>query len=145
MAKTTGKIKAGIRMLYMDGVLVGCSTANGLSITNEQIADSCKDGSAVPPTTYEVGAQDWNFTADVTARFDDPNQYSALAAAAVAQTTHTWAFATVDTSDESIHDDDPYWQGEGFISSFQETANAGEFMVVSVTITPTGSLYLFNT
>ena len=77
MAKTTGKISGNIRMLYMDNVLVGCTTANGFSGTNEQIETTCKDGTNPPPRTYESGAQDASFTGDMIVRFDDANQYSA--------------------------------------------------------------------
>ena len=116
MAKTTGKISGNIRMLYMDNVLVGCTTANGFSGTNEQIETTCKDGTNPPPRTYESGAQDASFTGDMIVRFDDANQYSALAAAFKDATEHTWKLATTNV-------DDPYWQFDGKISSFQETAN----------------------
>lgn len=138
MAKTTGKISGNIRMLYMDDVLVGCTTANAFSGTNETIETTCKDGTNPPPRTYEAGAQDASITADIIVKFDDANQYSALAAAFKAATEHTWKLASVNT-------DDPYWQFDGKVTSFNETANLNTPMSVSLTITPTSAVYLFNT
>ena len=137
MAKTTGKIKGNIRMLYMDGNMVGCSTSNGLSGTNETVEDSCKDGSETPARTFQPGIQDWSFTGSFIAKFDDPNQYSKLAVAWKNQTTHTWQFA-----DEN--EDNPYWQGEGIISSFNENAEQGAPLTIDITISPRGPLKLFN-
>lgn len=138
MAKTTGKISGNIRMLYMDDVLVGCTTANGMTGSNEQIETTCKDGTNPPPRTYESGVQEASLTADMIVRFDDANQYSKVAAAWVAATEHTWKLATPNA-------DDPYWQVDGKISQFNETGNLNSPLTVSITISPTGKMYLFNT
>lgn len=138
MAKTTGKIKGNIRMLYMDGNMVGCSTSNGLTLNNETVEDSCKDGSETPPRTYQAGVQEWSFSATVVVKFDDANQYSKLAAAAIAQTEHEWTFG-----DENS--DNPYWEGPGIISAFTENAEQNSPLTVDITISPRGSLHLFNT
>lgn len=138
MAKTTGRVSANIRMLYMDDVLVGCATTNGMSGTNEQIPTTCKDGTNPPPVTYEAGAQDATFNGDFIVRFDDANQYSAMSAAFVGATEHTWKLATTNT-------DDPYWQFDGKITSFTETAGINTPLTFSVTISKTSALYLFNT
>lgn len=122
----------------MDDVLVGCATTNGMSGTNEQIPTTCKDGTNPPPVTYEAGAQDASFSGDFIVRFDDAGQYSAMAAAFVAATEHTWKLATTNT-------DDPYWQFDGKITSFSETAGINAPLTFSVTISKTSALYLFNT
>lgn len=138
MAKTTGKISGNIRMVYMDNVLVGCTTDNGFTLTNETIESSCKTGDNPPPRTYEPGVQDWTLDFTLMVRFDDSNQYSAVAAAAKNATTHTWKIATSNS-------DDPYWQGQGFISSFGETAPQGSMLTAPVTVSPKGELFLLNT
>lgn len=138
MAKTTGKIKGNIRLLYMDDVLVGCMTANALTLNNETIESTCKTGDDPPPRTYESGIQDWSMSGTLMVQFDDANQYSAMAAAAKGATQHTFKFATSNS-------DDPYWQGVGFVSQFNENANLNEMMTADITISPKGSLYLFNT
>jgi len=138
MAKTTGKISGNIRMVYMDDVLVGCTTDNGLQINNETIESTCKTGVNPPPRTYEAGVQDWSMNFTLMVKFDDENQYSAIAEAAKNADTHTWRFATPNT-------DDPYWEGEGFISSFGEAAPQGGMLTAPVTVSPRGELKLFNT
>ena len=122
----------------MDNVLVGCTTANGFSGSNEQIETTCKDGTNPPPRTYESGAQDASITADMIVRFDDDNQYSKVAAAWGAATEHTWKLATPNS-------DDPYWQFDGKVSQFNETGNLNSPLTVSITVTPTGPVYLRNT
>jgi hypothetical protein len=77
-------------------------------------------------------------TGTFNTRYDDANQYSALAAAAKVATQHTWKFG-------SSNVDDPYWQGEGFISSFNEVANQGATATVDITISPMDEIFLFNT
>lgn len=138
MAKTTGKIKGNIRMLYMDDTLVGCTTANGMDGSNEVIEDTCKTGAATPPRTYQLGAQDATMTGEMIVKFDDENQYSAVAAAFAGQTEHTWKLATANA-------DDPYWQMDGVVSAFSESANLNTPLTASFTISPTGPLYFFNT
>lgn len=138
MAKTTGKISGNIKFLYMDDVLVGCATANGLTLTNETVEDTCKDGNNPPTQTFQAGIQSWSMTGTFTVRFDDPNQYSAVTEAAVGATIHTWKFATANA-------DDPYWQGDGFISSFSEAANINSPHTFDITISSTSAIYLFNT
>lgn len=143
MAKTTLPVSGNILMLYMgadagSAALVGCSTANGFSLTNEQLETTCKDGTNPPPRTYVSGVQEWGMTGTFNVRYDDANQFSALAAAAKDATQRTFLFASTNT-------DDPYWQGDGFISSFNIVANQGAVATVDVTISPLGAIYLFNT
>lgn len=138
MAKTTGKIKGNIRMLYMDDILVGCTTANALTVNNEQVESTCKTGDDPPPRTYESGVQDWSMSGTLMVRFDDANQYSRMAAAAKAATEHTFKFATPNA-------DDPYWQGVGFLTEFSETGSLNEMMTADFSVSPKGSIYFFNT
>lgn len=138
MAKTTGKIKSNIRLLYMDDVLIGCMTDNTFGLTNEVIEDSCKTGDDPPPRTYQAGLQEATLGGTMIVKFDDANQYSRVAAAAVGQTEHTWKLATPNA-------EDPYWQVDGLIGQFDETANFNTPLTAAISISPTGPVYLFNT
>lgn len=138
MAKTTGKISGNIRFLYMDDVLIGCATSNAISINNETVEDTCKDGNNPPVQTFQAGIQSWSMTGSFITKFDDANQYSAVTEAVVSADEHTFKMATSNT-------DDPYWQGQGFISAFNETGNINSAMTFDITVSSRGTLYLFNT
>lgn len=136
MAVTAGTISGNGVLVYLEGSAIGCTTGGTLTITNNQIETTCKDdGGAV---TYAAGSQDWNIQVDGNTKLDAPVGLQALAELSMSKATVTVRMATSNTTD------DPYFEGDAFVSSFTWTNPVNAPSTYSVTFSPRGPLSLFN-
>jgi hypothetical protein len=136
MAVTAGTISGNGVLVYLDGTAIGCTTGGTLTITNNQIETTCKDNDGA--VTYAAGSTDWNIQVDGNTKLDAPVGLQALAELAMNKSTVTVRMATSNTTD------DPYFEGEAFVSSFTWTNPVNAPSTYSATFTPRGPLYLFN-
>jgi predicted secreted protein len=136
MAVTAGTISGNGVLVYLEGTAIGCTTGGTLTITNNQIETTCKDNDGA--ITYAAGSQDWNIQVDGNTKLDAPVGLQALAELAMSKETVTVRMATSNTSD------DPYFEGDAFVSSFSWTNPVNAPSTYSVTFTPRGPLSLFN-
>lgn len=136
MAVTAGTISGNGVLVYLDGVEIGCTTGGTLTITNNQIETTCKDNNGA--VTYAAGSQDWNIQVDGNTKLDAPVGLQALAELAMSKETVTVRMATSNTVD------DPYFEGEAFVSSFNWTNPVNAPSTYSATFSPRGPLSLFN-
>lgn len=144
MPYTVGKVKGNYTdILFGDGAdpevftqLCGINT-RGLNITYSTAFETedwdCQDPEAQAQTIREVGAQDWSITG--SGLF---NRSQAAALRELLGTTPRWRFASGEPAGDAI--DDGYWEGPGFISSWEESGNNGEWKTISLTITGNGLL-----
>lgn len=136
MAITAGTISGNGILVYVAGTAIGCTTGGTLTITNNQIETTCKDDDGA--VTYAAGSQDWNIQVDGNTKLDAPVGLPALATLAMSKATVTVRMATANTTD------DPYFEGAAFVSAFTWTNPVNGTSTYSVTFTPRGPLYLFN-
>jgi hypothetical protein len=145
MAYTTGRLKGNYAdIMFGDGAtpsenftqLCGINT-RGLTITYasafEQTDYDCEDPEAPAQVVRDVGAQDWSISGS---GLYNRSQMAALRA--LLGSDQNWRFRLDEPTGETI--DDGYWQGPGFISSFEITGNDGSYTAVSLTITGKGQL-----
>jgi hypothetical protein len=137
MALTAGTISGNGVLVYVDDEAIGCTTGGTLTITNNQVETTCKDNDGA--VTYAPGSQDWNIQVDGNTKLDAPVGLQRLAELAMTKETVTVRMATSNTAD------DPYFEGEAFISSFTWTNPVNAVSTYSVTFSPRGPIYLFNT
>jgi predicted secreted protein len=136
MALTAGTISGNGVLVYLEGTAIGCTTGGTLTITNNTVETTCKDDDGA--VTFAPGSQDWNIQVDGNTKFDAPVGLPALAELAMNKATVTVRMATSNTTD------DPYFEGEAFVSSFTWTNPVNATSTYSVTFSPRGSLSLFN-
>lgn len=136
MAITAGTISGNGVLVYLDGTAIGCTTGGTLTITNNQIETTCKDEDGA--VTYAAGSQDWNIQVDGNTKLDAPVGLPALAELAMSKETVTVRMATANTVD------DPYFEGDAFVSSFSWTNPVNAPSTYSVTFSPRSALHLFN-
>lgn len=136
MAVTAGTISGNGVLVYLDGTAIGCTTGGTLTITNNQVETTCKDNDGA--VTYAAGSQDWNIQVDGNTKLDAPVGLQALAELAMSKETVTVRMATANTVD------DPYFEGDAFVSSFSWTNPVNAPSTYSVTFSPRGALSLFN-
>ena len=136
MAITAGTISGNGVLVYLDGTAIGCTTGGTLTITNNQVETTCKDDDGA--VTYAAGSQDWNIQVDGNTKLDAPVGLPALAELAMSKDTVTVRMATANTVD------DPYFEGDAFISSFTWTNPVNAPSTYSVTFSPRSALHLFN-
>jgi hypothetical protein len=136
MAITAGTISGNGVLVYVGGTAIGCTTGGTLTITNNQIETTCKDDDGA--ITYTAGSQDWNIQVNGNTKLDAPVGLPALAELAKSKATVTVRMATANTVD------DPYSEGEAFVSSFTWDNPVNAPSTYSVTFSPRGPLYLFN-
>lgn len=144
MAYTTARVKGNYTdLLFGDGAdpevftqLCGLNNFT-LSITYATAFEAedydCTDPEAVAQTLREVGAQDWTMTG--SGLF---NRAQMDALRALLGNSQNWRFRSDEPAGDAI--DDGWWQGLGFISSWEETGNKGEWKQLSVTVTGAGLL-----
>lgn len=144
MAYTTGRVKGNYTdILFGSGAdpevftqLCGINS-RGLQITYASAFEGtdwdCADPEATGQTLREVGAQDWSITGS---GYFNRTQMTALRA--LHGNSQQWRFASDEPTGDNL--DDGFWQGPGFISSWEETGNDGEYKQISLTITGTGLL-----
>lgn len=144
MAYTVGKVKGNYTdIMFGNGAdpevftqLCGINT-RGLNITYSSAFETedwdCADPDAKAQTIREVGAQDWSITG--SGLF---NRTQMAALRDLHGVTQNWRFASGEPASENI--DEGYWGGLGFISSWEETGNNGEWKQISLTITGAGLL-----
>lgn len=136
MAVTEGVISGNKVLIYMDDVAIGCTTGATFSGTNNQTETTCKDNDGA--VTFVPGSQDWSIQVNGNAKYDAPVGLQALLAAWKAKST-----LTVRMGSENV--DDPYVEGEAFISQFDWDGQVNETSTYSATFSPKGPIYLFNT
>jgi predicted secreted protein len=135
MAVTPGIINGNKVLVYIDGVAIGCTTGGTLTITNEQIETTCKDNDGAK--TYLAGSQDWNIQVSGNTKFDAPVGLNALGEAAKTAATVTVRMATGNA-------DDPYYEGDAFISSFTWDNATNAVSTYSATFSPRSAIAMFN-
>jgi hypothetical protein len=144
MAYTTGRIKGNYcDILFGDGAdpevfTQLCGLKNfSLSVTYasafEEEDFDCADPEAVAQTLREVGAQDWSMTGSGLY-----NRSQGAALRELLGKSQNWRFASGEPAGDAI--EDGYWQGPGFISSWEEGAEKGRWKQLSITVTGTGLL-----
>jgi hypothetical protein len=118
--------------------LCGINT-RGITITYasafESVDYDCADPEDAGETVRSVGAQDWSITGS--------GLYNRAQMAAIREllgSEQNWRFALDEPPSPAVAVDDGYWQGPGFISSFEVTGNDGEWTQASITITGAGLL-----
>lgn len=136
MAVTAGTMSGNGVLVYLEGTAIGCTTGGTLTITNNQIETTCKDDDGA--VTYSPGSQDWNIQVDGNTKLDAPVGLQALAELAMSKDTVTVRMATSNVVD------DPYFEGEAFVSSFNWTNPVNAPSTYSVTFSPRGPISLFN-
>lgn len=136
MAKTTGKISGTLILVSAAGETITCSTGCTLTITNERIETTCKDDAGAG--TYTAGKQDWSLQVDGITKYDTVTNFSKVAVLAKNATVVTWQVETGNA-------EDPYFEGDGFVGDFTYEGPLNAPSTWSITASPTGPLYLFNT
>jgi predicted secreted protein len=131
-----GTISGNGVLVYEGGTAFGCTTGGTLTITNNQIETTCKDDDGA--VTYAAGSQDWNIQVDGNTKLDAPKGLQRLAELAMSKETVTVRMATSNTID------DPYFEGEAFVSAFSWTNPVNAPSTYSATFSPRGPLSLFN-
>lgn len=137
MSLTTNTITGNKVLFYVDGDAVGCTTGATLNGTNNQIETTCKDNDGA--VTYAAGSQDWNIQVTANTKFDAVVGFQALAALWKTKGTFTARMGTTNSVD------DPYFEGDGFISAFTWDGPVNAPSTWSFTVSPRGPLYLYNT
>lgn len=135
MAVTPGVISGNIVLVYIDGVAIGCTTGATFSGTNNQTESTCKDNDGA--VTYVEGSQDWTISVSGNTKYDAPVGLPALLEAWKAKTQVTVRMG-------SGNPDDPYLEGEAFISQMDWDGQVNEVSTYSATFSPKGPIYLFN-
>lgn len=118
--------------------LCGIAT-RGINITYanafEMTDYDCADPEDAGETVRSVGAQDWSITGS---GLYNRTQMSAIRGILGAE--QDWRFVLDEPAAPAAAIDSGYWQGPGFISSFEITGNDGEWTQASLTITGAGRL-----
>lgn len=136
MAVTTDTISGTRVLVFGEDEVIACSTGATLTITNAEIETTCKDNDGA--VTRTPGNQDWTIQVTGNTKYDAAYGIRELAVHAKNKTTLTVRYGT-----ENV--DDPYWEGEAFISSFSEDAPVGAAATWSITFSPRGPIYRYNT
>ena len=135
MAVTADVISGNKILIYMDGDAIGCGTGATFSGTNNQTETTCKDNDGA--VTFVPGSQDWSIQFSGNTKYDAPVGLQALLVA-----WKTKATVTVRMGSENV--DDPYVEGDAFISQFDWDGQVNETSTYSATFSPRGPIYLFN-
>lgn len=135
MAKTTGVIGGNMVLVYVGGTAIGCTTGATFNGTNEQIETTCKDNDGAK--TYTDGSQDWSIEVQGNTKFDATYGFDELVTAWKSKTEVTVKFGTDNV-------DDPYLEGAAFISAFSWEGPLNAPSTWSITFSPKGPIYLFN-
>lgn len=135
MAKTTNVVSGNIVGIYRAGVLIGCSTGATFTGTNNQVETTCKDNDGA--VTYTPGSQDWQMQFNGNVKFDNIEGFDEILAIWKTKSTATFRFGTSNV-------DDPFLEGDGFISEFTWEGPLNAPSTWSATILPRGPVYLFN-
>ncbi len=118
--------------------LCGINT-RGITITYanafEMTDYDCADPEDAGQTVRAVGAQDWSITGSGLY-----NRAQMAAIRGLMGSDQSWRFAMDEPAAPAVAVDAGYWQGPGFISSFEITGNDGEWTQASITITGAGLL-----
>lgn len=118
--------------------LCGINT-RGINITYanafEMTETDCADPEDAGQTVRSVGAQDWSITGS---GLYNRTQMAAIRGLLGAE--QPWRLALDEPAAPAAAIDSGFWQGPGFISSFEITGNDGEWAQASLTITGAGRL-----
>lgn len=136
MAVTPGTLSGTAVLVYIDGVAIGCTTGGTFTGTNAEVETTCKDDDGA--ITFTPGAQSWTIQVDGNVKLDAPVGLPRLAEAWKSKETVTVRMATANTVD------DPYLEGEAYISNFSWTNPNNAPSTYSITFSPRGPITLFN-
>lgn len=136
MAKTTSHINGNIVGVYQDDVLIGCSTGATFNGTNAEIETTCKDDDGARTTI--PGIQGWTISINGNVKFDSVQGFAEFVALWKTKGTATFRFGTSNT-------DDPYLEGDGFISAFTWEGPLNAPSTWTGTVSPRTEARLFNT
>lgn len=136
MAVSTDVILGTAFLQSIDGDTILCSTTSSLNITNAEIETTCKNNNGA--YTAKPGQQKWQIQISGNVVFDNAYGLKDLNPLIKNGTTFTVLFGTENS-------DDPAWQGDGFISNFDQQADMNNPATWSITISPRGPIYLLNT
>lgn len=136
MAKSTGKIGGNAVLVYQEGELITCTTGATLNINNETIETTCKDNDGA--RTYEPGSQEWTVEVQGITKYDNLTNFSAVAELAKSRATVTVKVGTENP-------DDPYFEGDAFVSAFTYEGPLNAPSTWSITFSAIGPIYLVNT
>jgi predicted secreted protein len=136
MAVTTDVISGNRVLVFANDEAIACTTGATLSITNAEIETTCKDDDGA--VTRTPGNQDWNIQVSGNSKFDAAFGIRDLNPIAKNKSTVTVRFGTENA-------DDPYWEGDAFISSYSFDAPLNAASTWSITFSPRSPILLFNT
>lgn len=136
MAKTTNTILGTTVLVSNDTEQIACTTGATLTITNEEIETTCKDNGGAK--TFAAGSTDWTLEVQGNTKYDASYGFSELAQLAMTKATVSVQVGGLDNPD------DPYFQGDAFVSSFTYEGPVNAPSTFSVTYRPRGPLYYFN-
>lgn len=135
MAVTTDVISGNRVLVFADGEVIACTTGATLTITNAEIETTCKDNDGA--VTRTPGNQDWNVQVTGNSKFDAAYGIKDLNVFAKNKGTLMIRFGTE-------NEDDPYWEGNAFISSYSMDAPLNAPSTWSITFSPRTAIYLYN-
>ena len=136
MAVTADVIIGNQVLIYVDGEAIACTTGASFNGTNNQIETTCKDYDGA--VTYAPGSTDWSISINANSKFDAATGLKEMAALFITKTTVTARMATGNT-------DDPYVEGEAFVSAWTWDNPVNAPSTWTATLSPRGPIRLFNT
>lgn len=136
MAVSSGVMLGTAWLVDIAGNTVLCSTTASLNITNAEIETTCKDNEGA--YTSVPGQQKWQIQLNGNVVLDNAYGLADINPLVKNATEFAVIFGTENT-------EDPYWQGQGFISNFDQSADQNNPATWGITISPKGPIYLFNT
>jgi len=136
MAVTSDVISGNRVLVFADDEVIACTTGATLTITNAEVETTCKDNDGA--VTRTPGNQDWNIQVTGNSKFDAAYGIRELNAIAKNKSTVTVRYGTENA-------DDPYWEGDAFISSYSMDAPLNAPSTWSITFSPKSPILLFNT
>ncbi len=138
MAKSEGLLSGNVIYIYVDGVAIACLTSTNMSLTNNQIETTCKDDDGA--ITYLAGSQDWTMDAAGNSKTGASIVVGRDALREIAKTKET-----VTLQYRGSNADDSYWEGEGFLNTWSESADVNAPSTWTANFLPRGPIYLMNT
>lgn len=136
MAVTADVISGNSVGIYRDDALIGCATNASFSGTNNQVESTCKDNDGA--VTFTPGSQDWSMQIEGNMKFDNVEGFRQLLSEWKTKATAEYRYGTGNP-------DDPFLQGDGFVSELTWEGPLNAPSTWSATISPKGPIYLFNT
>lgn len=136
MAVTQDVLSGNRVLVFANDEVIACTTGATLTITNAEIETTCKDNDGA--VTRTPGAQDWNIQVQGNSKLNAAYGIKDLNPYAKNKATLEVRFGTE-------NEDDPYWVGDAFISSYTNDAPQNAPATWSITFSPRSPILLFNT